>query len=391
LEQKRTKRIMGAAIAVLGASLAPVLPTAVEAAGGTIIPQAVLPSFQPRPIRPLTGLLPLAPPPAAYNAIVRNPGALLVLGKALFWDAQMGNGNHQACASCHFHSGADMRTVNQLNPGQNAGDSTFGNASGKMASGTVAGPNIALSPADYPFHKLADVTDRESAVLFDTNDVTGSQGVFGMQLAAPPANNANAQSLKCNSVPDPLFSIGATGTRLNTRKVTGRNTPSNVNAVFNFRNFWDGRANHIFNGVNPFGLRAIAADPTARVYTTDGTTATPQALQLDNMSTASQAVGPILSTVEMACPGENFANLARSVMDQRVLQTQPVAPTDSVFSKMPIGAIAPGGIGLTVSYRQLVEAAFQPAYWQDVHFYKVDPATGQGHPGCRCENRLSGG
>ncbi|MFD2272955.1 cytochrome c peroxidase [Undibacterium arcticum] len=27
-----------------------------------------------------------------------------------------------------------------------------------------------------------------------------------------------------------------------------RNTPTVINATFNFRNFWDGRANNMFNG-----------------------------------------------------------------------------------------------------------------------------------------------
>ncbi|HET7883307.1 MAG TPA: cytochrome c peroxidase, partial [Acetobacteraceae bacterium] len=285
-----------------------------------------------------------------------------------------------ACASCHFHSGADMRTVNQLNPGGNVqpvGNTTFGNAAGKMADGTVAGPNIALSATDFPFHRLADPTDRQSAVVSDTNNVTGSQGVFASQLVDQPANNVAEQGMTCGSVANPVFSIAGGSGRLNTRQVTGRNTPSNINAVFNFRNFWDGRANNTFNGVNPFGLRATAADPTARVYTTDGTTATPQALQLNNMSAASQAVGPILSTVEMACQNETFAKLARSMMDAHVLQTQPVAATDSVFGSMPIGAIAAGGMGLTVTYRQLVEAAFQPAYWQDAHFYSINHVNGE--------------
>jgi cytochrome c peroxidase len=44
---------------------------------------------------------------------------------------------------------------------------------------------------------------------------------------------------------------------------------------------------------------------------------------------------------------------------------------------MPLGAIAAGGQGLTVAYRELVHAAFQPAYWQDAHYYAVDPAAGQ--------------
>jgi len=60
------------------------------------------------------------------------------------------------------------------------------------------------------------------------------------------------------AVPDPVFSYPDpenSTQRINTRKVTGRNTPSAVNAVFNFRNFWDGRAQNVCNGNNPFGAR----------------------------------------------------------------------------------------------------------------------------------------
>src|SRR4051812_35203651 len=50
-----------------------------------------------------------------------NPGpaalqSALVLGKAFFWDMQVGS-DGQACGSCHFHAGADSRAKNQLNPG----------------------------------------------------------------------------------------------------------------------------------------------------------------------------------------------------------------------------------------------------------------------------------
>ena len=167
MERIRIGRAMTAVIAILGlgVSLAPVLPTAADAAGADNIPLAGAAAFAPRPLRPLKGLLPPAPPPAAYNAIVKNPAVLLTLGKALFWDVQVGNGNHQACASCHFHAGADTRTVNQLNPGVNqqpAGDNSFGNAAGKTGSGATAGPNYAVTAADFPFHRLANVIDRES-------------------------------------------------------------------------------------------------------------------------------------------------------------------------------------------------------------------------------------
>jgi cytochrome c peroxidase len=47
---------------------------------------------------------------------VRDKNALVVLGKALFWDQQVGS-DGQACASCHFHAGADSRSKNQLDSG----------------------------------------------------------------------------------------------------------------------------------------------------------------------------------------------------------------------------------------------------------------------------------
>ena len=37
-------------------------------------------------------------------------------GKALFWDQQLGS-DGQACASCHFHAGADTRSRTSINPG----------------------------------------------------------------------------------------------------------------------------------------------------------------------------------------------------------------------------------------------------------------------------------
>jgi hypothetical protein len=215
-----------------------------------------------RAIRPLTGLLPPAPSPAAYNAIVRDPTSLLALGKALFWDVHTGSGNHQACASCHFHAGADTRTVNQLSPGVNVqpvADNTFGNAFGQTGSGATAGPNYALSPADYPFHRLANVDDPNSAVLYDTNDVTSSQGAFQTTLTPPANNNAAGQHITCTAAPGAPFAIVVNGQELNTRKVEPRNTPTNINAVFNFRNFWDGRANN--TSIRSAGARSSPIPP----------------------------------------------------------------------------------------------------------------------------------
>lgn len=69
-----------------------------------------------------------------------------------------------------------------------------------------------------------------------------------------------------------------------------RNTPTTINAAFNHRNFWDGRANNMFNGVGVFGMRDIDGDPGKRLIVLDAN-GVPRLgyLQLENASLASQA------------------------------------------------------------------------------------------------------
>jgi len=365
-------------IAVLGVGLIPV--------GSTVV-QAQTPGD--RPLSRLTGVPP-APSVDAWNAIVKDPATLVALGKALFWDTQVGKANEQACASCHFHAGVDSRTVNQLSPGlkrEPTPDSSFGGVanppngfsnpgpnSGNLAmkGGAAAGPNIPLVSNDFPFHQLTDVNDRQSAVLFDSNDVTSSQGAF---QGGPVTLDGNVvgSNIRCASSPGAPFAINAGGTSLNTRKVEPRNTPTMINAAFNHRNFWDGRANNIFNGVSPFGRR----DTKARVFQLDasGSSIVPQQLRLENMSAASQAVGPLLSSFEMTCEGKTFPEVGRRLMLLRALQTQTVAADDGVFSKLLAGSTAPR-FGLSQNYRQLVRQAFQPAYWNNTLYFAYNPDSG---------------
>ena len=56
------------------------------------------------------------PLPENLDDFIKNREAALQLGKALFWDMQVGSDGVQACASCHFHAGADNRSKNALNP-----------------------------------------------------------------------------------------------------------------------------------------------------------------------------------------------------------------------------------------------------------------------------------
>ena len=99
------------------------------------------------------------------------------------------------------------------------------------------------------------------------------------------------------------------GTRSNTRRVEPRNTPSVINAVFNHRQFWDGRAENVFNGVNHLGQR----DPDAKVFRADDPTKPVEVrVELVNSSLASQAVAPIVSDLEMAAPGRTARRRAAS-------------------------------------------------------------------------------
>ena len=88
------------------------------------------------------------------NDYVRNAAVARALGKALFWDMQVGSDGVQSCGTCHFNgTGTDTRTRNQLNPNHLGGDLTLqvGNA-GPVGDRAA---NYNLQASDFPLHKLA--------------------------------------------------------------------------------------------------------------------------------------------------------------------------------------------------------------------------------------------
>jgi cytochrome c peroxidase len=273
------------------------------------------------------------------------------LGKALFWDMQVGSDGLTACASCHFHAGADNRRKNQLSPGllrSPTPDTTF----------QIGGPNYTLEPKDFPFTKHADENAaRGSPIVSDANDVTSSMGVFNTSFVdVSPANRDAVDA--CNGKPDPVFQVHA----INVRRVEPRNTPSMVNAVFNFDNFWDGRADHTFNGVSPFG----DLDPNARVFkmNANGQVEAVQ-VEIEPASLASQAVGPPLSAFEMSCAGRFWPKVGRKLLAVGLipLGKQFVDSTDSVLGPFARGSGTPGSGGLTLSYPDMVRQAFRFEWW----------------------------
>src|SRR5262249_23453937 len=151
------------------------------------------------------------------------------------WDMQVGSDGRVACATCHFHAGADHRAQNELS-----------NPSGSFPL------NYTLTLADFPFHQLADVTDNRSSVVRDTGQRTGSAGVARRPLVDASTSISGDDGTDSDA---PAFNLSG----LHLRQVTARNSPSVIDAVFNARNFWDGRASDIFSGRTPFG----ASDPAA--------------------------------------------------------------------------------------------------------------------------------
>ena len=287
------------------------------------------------------------PLPATLDLYIKDRAAAIKLGKALFWDMQVGSDGITACASCHYQAGADGRDKNQLAPGRdNRWDS--GHALNQQQTTTTR----------FPFTKFASVNDPLSTKLWSYNDIVGSQGVFKGNFIGITNTPVDSGSV----VADPIYQTGG----INTRQVTGRNAPSVINSIFNHRNFWDGRAHNEFNGVNPFG----DSDVNARVYeNVDAVTgqATPVRISIVNASLASQAVGPVNSDVEMAHGGRNFAAVGKKMLSLQPLALQKVDATDSV-----LGTLAnPTGNGLTTTYADLVTAAFQPKWINGVNKFTV--------------------
>lgn len=238
---------------------------------------------------------------------VQDPATLLILGKSLFWDIQVSSGNTVACATCHNNAGIDSRTL-PTGP--------------SVLNGNTADP-------DY--------------------SVKGSTGVVaatfqGLQALKTKTTTTGYQDLPTN----------VSGTL----QITGRHTPSTINAAFNDRNFWDGRADRFFNGVNPFGKN----DSTAQVYQVVGRNVVATKILIDNGSLASQAVGPVTSEVEMSWKGRTFPDVGRKLLIAKPLAKQTVDVTDGVLGN---------GVLNNQTYQSLIRKAFKPEWWNSTKTIKI--------------------
>jgi cytochrome c peroxidase len=262
------------------------------------------------------------PTPSNLADFVKNRDVALVLGKALFWDMQVGSDGIQACASCHFSAGADPRTRGQIS----AGGKHFNDAVVTLKE---------VNAGTFPLNKPRDVANRGFGLVSSTDDIVGSQGIVAGIFGSAQEGHGASRGV---------------------RRVTQRNTPSVINSVLYHRNFWDGRAETIFNGVNHSGLR----DDQARVARLgeDGKVVQVK-VRIPDASLASLAVAPIVDPVEMSFEGRTTRDIGRALLDRVPLAKQHVHAEDSV-----LGRHARSDKGLAdLTYRRLTEDAFVDVWW----------------------------
>lgn len=210
---------------------------------------------------PPIGPLPPMPVPAANPLTTAKAN----LGKALFWDEQLSSSRTVACGTCHVAEtgGGDPRVLR--------GQAAF----------TNAGPDGVLGTPD---------------------DITGSPGV-------PQANSDGSYASA------PIVGIAP--------QVTGRGSPSHINAGFAANSFWDGRALAVF--VDP-----VSGDTLIR----------------NGGALESQVVGPPVSSVEMGHIGRDWPAVVA-----RITASQPLV----------LAAFIPAELKTWIngrSYPQLFQEAF---------------------------------
>ena len=334
--------------------------------------------------------------PAALQPYIGRPGAE-VLGKALFWDMQIGSDGVQACGSCHFHAGADNRTRNQRNPNTNG---PLGNAATleALSVSNTTFFNSDVAPGDFPFHKrinpdvAGDGTD-PAIMVSDANDVMSSMGVsrFKQFVDIPPIGTFLPAVNGVAALPPDIGTVLPDPVPVNEgfRRVEPRNTPTFHGAAFNLDNFWDGRARFNFNGGSVFG----PSDPQSHIFIDNGGVIeganhghlrpdllvedpelAEQPLRIKFSSLASQAVGPPLSNFEMSFDGRNWQKIGKKMLQAGVtpLANQLVSTTDSVLGpfsgqRSTVGGPVdlPGRPGLNVSYVDLIQLAFRSDLWSN--------------------------
>jgi len=329
------------------------------------------------------------PLPTNLDEFITDREAAVQLGKALFWDMQVGSDGVQACASCHFHAGADNRPENSLNPGlrmlfdDHDGDvEGYFNADFAVAHARfeLAPPNATLTRENFPFVKTLQSLQRSPEGVIEpgpgnSNDVAGSMGMFRTQFGGV---RPGVQVDLGAPLFDPIFNVG---TQTTVRATVSRNSPTVINAILNFTNLWDGRASPNFNGIGTFGDQDRGA---VIVVNRPDKGLVNERISLHNASLASQVLQPPQSPIEMSFDF-SAGGLLRSLPEigQKLLRPSPetglpltplglqdVHPQDSVLGALS-NAPSPG---VSTTYEAMIKKAFRDQYWNSTRRFEL-PST----------------
>jgi cytochrome c peroxidase len=406
-----------------------------------------IPGAQPNYIQNAEGIDPATLKPSNENDYYQGNNrtqktaardAAAALGKALFWDMQVGSDGVQSCGTCHFHAGADNRTKNQLNPNHVGGDLAMHIGNTLLPNGADGVPgtaddnmsfaaNYSVQRTDFPFHKLATPDQHAEDVqcghtglppcslgsISDVNDVMSSMGVKFSPFTDIKNINTWITGTFPKVVPTDIRTAADDPIPVfqGLRRVEPRNTPTFFASAMNFDNFWDGRARHDFNGGSVFG----ASDPQTHVFVNNvgNLVRTRQVIRFASL--ASLATGPGLSAFEMSFDGRNWAKIGKKLLQGASTNTvtdnvtplanQLVAVDDSVFgiysnqggsacntTVLPLNqrsgswannndpALAVGKPGLCISYSGLIRRAFYAPLWNNTSMHLNGCYTDDGNP-----------
>ncbi|MEO8271593.1 MAG: cytochrome-c peroxidase, partial [Aureliella sp.] len=329
---------------------------------------------------------------------VADVEAVEALGKAFFWEMRSGSDFRRtedsqfvgtACATCHYRNGADARDRHteripyvvwdqyKLHP-----EHPFVFGETQLPFDPVLSATRVSSPSDKTPYSL----------------IVGSQGVERKQFLAlradPPVNSSgewnSEESLPmANGVKDPggtkkdwqMFYEGHDPLKRAFRQITNRNSPTVINAGFADRLFHDGRAESTFNGFSIFGdfdekeviYRAGSNGPPVSVH-----------IAILQAALASQAVGPIVNEIEMSYEGRTFVDLARKLLDAKILEHQTQSPNDEVLSRFANYVATDGK-----TYRDLIKRAFRREWWDSQDAVPLQLSRNEGEVGSIMEANFS--
>jgi hypothetical protein len=302
---------------------------------------------------------------------IADPDAAVALGKSLFWEMQAGSdfgrksGDGKiygtACASCHYRFGADARSRNTEaiayqawekflaprpsvpDPGTDTRNTKPPFTQRKQEFEPVGDKDISADKFRFGAPDASGNPEKLNGLL--SHEIVGSQGIErrlfqGLDSATGKEKFSVIRKPDWGAAAFNMFAVDDKPTR----QVTGRNSPSVINAVFYDRQFHDGRAESTFNGFSIFGdfdkrviLKKAFLDKDGKAVSYS-----PVSVAIVNASLGSQSVGPVVNEVEMSYQGRNFHDLALKLLSKQPLAAQKVDHTDSILA----GYAKPSAMGL---------------------------------------------